>query len=113
LGHMVESMKDLGVELGGTEPKGYELYKRFERTSEALLADEPGLPDLAAIRQDFDRLSKSAEQTLDEQNDDYFREAGWSGTRGATVLFLAFHMSYHAGQLEYLRNLAGKTEKVI
>ena len=113
LGHMVESMKDLILTMGGEVPDGYQVYKRFERTSEPILKDEPDLPDLAKIRHDYAALSAVAAQTLENQSDSYFREPGWSGTKGATTIFLAFHMSYHAGQLEYLRNLAGKTEKVI
>ena len=99
--------------IGATELVGYEAYERFERTSEPLLEDEPGLPDLAKIREDFTALSKLAAETLENQADSYFSEPGWNGTKGATILFFSFHMSYHAGQLEYLRNLAGKTEKVI
>ena len=113
LGHMVESMKDLVGELGGSKPEGFGLYERFARTSEPVLESEPGLPDLVKIKQDYATLSQLALQTLDNQDDTYFGEPGRSGTKGATVLFLSFHMSYHAGQLEYLRNLAGKTEKVI
>lgn len=113
LGHMVESMKDLIVTMGGSIPEGFEVYERFERTSEPVLKDEPGLADLTKIRQDYAELSALALQTLENQTDSYFTEPGWNGTKGATILFLAFHMSYHAGQLEYLRNLAGKTEKVI
>jgi len=113
LGHMVESMKDLVIELGGSEPQGFDIYKRFERTSEPVLKDEPGLPDLGRFKQDYAALSALAIQALENQTDDYFRQPGWSGTKGATVLFFSFHMSYHAGQLEVLRNLAGKTDKVI
>lgn len=113
LGHMMVSMKDLVVQMGGAEPQGYDLYQRFERTSEPVLDEEPGFPDLGKIRQDFAMLSDLAIQALDNQADSYFREPGWNGTKGATILFFAFHMSYHAGQLEILRNLAGKTEKVI
>ncbi len=113
LGHMVESMKDLIVTVGGAEPEGFEAYNRFERTSDPLLADELGLPDLAKIRQDFTALTAMAAKTLENQADSFFNEPGWNGTKGATILFFAFHMSYHSGQLEYLRNLAGKTEKVI
>ena len=113
LGHMVEGMKNLVVEMGGAEPEGFQAYQRFERTSEPVLEDEPGLPDLEKIRQDYASLNVLAAQALENQEDIYFAEPGWNGTKGATVLFLAFHMSYHAGQLEYLRNLAGKTEKVI
>jgi len=113
LGHMVESMKDLQGELGGSKPEGFELYERFARSSEPVLESEPDLPDLLKIKQDYAALSQLALQTLENQDDLYFGEPGWKGTKGATVLFLAFHMSYHAGQLEYLRSLAGRTEKVI
>jgi hypothetical protein len=113
LGHMVVSMKDLIQTMGGTEPEGYQGYERFERNSQPVLSDEPGLPELEQIKTDFIALSKLAAQTLDAQDLAFFAQPGWSGTNGATVLFLAFHMSFHAGQLEYLRNLAGKTEKVI
>jgi len=113
LGHMVESMKDLVIELGGSEPQGFDIYKRFERTSEPLLHVEPGLPGLGRFKQDYAALSALAIHALENQTDDYFRQPGWSGTKGATVLFFSFHMSYHAGQLEVLRNLAGKTDKVI
>ena len=113
LGHMVESMKDLVVTMGGDEPEGYQAYQRFERTSEPLIEDEPNLPDLATIKQDYAALTALAAQTLENQTDSFFAEPGWNGTKGATILFFAFHMSYHAGQLEILRNLAGKTEKMI
>ena len=33
--------------------------------------------------------------------------------RGWWAFFFFFHNTYHLGQLEYLRNLAGKIEKVI
>ena len=113
LGHMVESMKDLINAMGGEAPAGFEDYERFRRTSEPVLDDEPGLPDITKIRKDFAALSGVAAQTLDKQEDSFFAEPGRNGTKGATVLFFAFHMSYHAGQLEILRNLVGKTEKVI
>ena len=35
------------------------------------------------------------------------------GPLGGHILFLIWHESYHAGQLELLRNLAGKHEKLI
>mgnify|MGYP000853781159 FL=1 len=113
LGHMVESMKNLVLAIGGPKPEGFEMYNRFDRFSEPILGDEPDLPNLTTIRSDFAALSDLAIQALEGQDDAYFSEPGSSGTKGETVLFLAFHMSYHSGQLEYLRNLAGKTEKVI
>lgn len=113
LGHMVVEMKNLITMMGGATPEGFEVYDRFERTSQPVLKDEPGLPGVEQLRQDYMVLNDLAAAALDEQTDAYFAEPGWSGTKGATVLFLAFHMSFHSGQLEYLRNLAGKTETVI
>jgi hypothetical protein len=39
----------------------------------------------------------------------------WQGrkTRGWAAFFFFFHNTYHLGQLEQLRNLAGRTEKII
>ena len=34
-------------------------------------------------------------------------------TLGERLFFLYFHETYHAGQTEYLRQLAGKDDKVI
>ncbi|NLE83368.1 MAG: DinB family protein [Chloroflexi bacterium] len=113
LGHMIESMKNLVLAFGGPKPEEFEKYNRFARFSEPILGEEPDLPNLPTIRSDFATLSDLAVQALEGQDDAYFSEPGSSGTKGETVLFLAFHMSYHAGQLEYLRNLAGRTEKVI
>lgn len=113
LGHIVESMKDMVLTLGGSVPEDYKVYARFERNSEPVLADEPGLPGLEQMKTDFSALSKLAEEALDAQDLAFFAQPGWIETNGATILFLAFHLSYHAGQLEFLRNLAGRTEKVI
>jgi len=50
------------------------------------------------------------------QDDDFGKEIEWNGksvTVGWKVYFFFFHFTYHLGQLELLRNLAGRTEKVI
>ena len=37
----------------------------------------------------------------------------FDGTIGGMVSFLAMHETYHVGQLELLRHLAGKNDKII
>lgn len=113
LGHMVDSMVDLVEVLGGPRPTGFERYQRFSRLSEPVVKEEDGLPKLTQILEDFGKLSDLAQRTLDDQDEQFFTQPGWRGSKGESALFFAFHMSYHSGQLEQLRNLAGRTEKVI
>jgi len=50
------------------------------------------------------------------QDEDFEQEIDiFSGkvTRGYAAFFFFFHISFHLGQLEFGRNLAGKTEKLI
>ena len=115
LGHIVNSLGEVVNELGsGLPPTTVKTYDRFAPGSEPVLGYEEGLPGLDKIKEDFAALSKSAIQALDEKSEEFFaQEAGHGQTNGGSLLFSAFHLSYHTGQLEYLRNLAGKTEKVI
>ena len=115
LGHIVNSMGELVNELGGAPtPEVVKTYDRFAPGSEPVLGYEEGLPGLEKIKEDFAAISKIAIQALDEKSEAFFAEdAGHGQTNGGSLLFSAFHLSYHIGQLEYLRNLAGKTEKLI
>ncbi|MBP7213849.1 MAG: DinB family protein [Anaerolineaceae bacterium] len=114
LGHMVNSLSEMLIELGVPAPAVALTYERFASGSEPVLGAEEGLPSLEKIKEDFATISKLAIQALDEQSEEFFaEEAGHGQTNGGSLLFSSFHLSYHSGQLEYLRNLAGKTEKVI
>ena len=114
LGHIVNSLGEVVNELGVPVPAVASLYDRFASGSEPVLGFENGLPSLEKIKEDFATISTIAIQALDERSEEFFaEEAGHGQTNGGSLLFSAFHLSYHIGQLEYLRNLAGKTEKVI
>ena len=115
LGHIVNSLGEVVNELGGgLTPTTVKTYDRFAPGSEPVLGYEKDLPELEKIKEDFVTLSRIAIQALDEMSEEFFaQEAGHGQTNGGSLLFSAFHLSYHIGQLEYLRNLAGKTEKVI
>ena len=114
LGHMVNSLSAMVIELGGSVPTVASTYERFAPGSEPVLGYEKDLPSLDKIKEDFGAISKMAIQALDKQSEEFFAEEASDGqTNGGSLLFSSFHLSYHSGQLEYLRNLAGKTEKVI
>jgi hypothetical protein len=55
------------------------------------------------------RLTKMSEADFDVE----IQQGERNVIRGWRVFFLHFHYTYHIGQLEQLRQLAGKTEKVI
>jgi len=56
------------------------------------------------------QLGQSEEAYFDQEVELW---PGSKGTRGWWAFFFSFHNSYHIGQLELLRNLAGHTEKLI
>ena len=115
LGHILESrqhvLRLLGIEGTWTDEEG----ARYKYDSEPITsADDPhALP--------FDRLLADLEQTQTQIADGFdevsLAQLAEKNERGRTVaeqlLFMAWHEGYHAGQTEYLRQLAGKDDKVI
>ena len=73
--------------------------------------------DLHELINLYGLLTKTITHRLDKMSESDFDEEieFWQGQsrRGFVALFYFFHNTYHIGQLEQLRNLAGKTEKVI
>lgn len=118
LGHMLVSRETLlnqfmGIEREWTE----EEIQRYKFDSEPITsADEPAILHLDRLLADIERTQKQLEEGFAEISEaqlaqiiDEERQI----TAGYRMLFLAWHEGYHAGQLEYLRQLAGKDDKVI
>ncbi|HEY9122243.1 MAG TPA: DinB family protein [Brevefilum sp.] len=111
--NLVEILEVLEVEVAEDVPD----LTRYRIGSEPILGEEAGvlaLDDLVDIYEQLtnkivDRLSQMNEADFEEEID--FWQA--KSRRGYVAFFYFFHNTYHLGQLEYLRNLAGKTEKVI
>ena len=66
----------------------------------------------------LDMLQAAAQTRLAEMDSAVFDEeiiifGDQAQRRGWWALFFLFHHSYHVGQLEVLRNIAGRTEKLI
>jgi hypothetical protein len=117
LGHLLENQITLLGLLGGEspiDPTGLEIYRR---DSQRLIGTEDGILPLEYLLASHDNLHSALVTRLGEMNDADFAQEIQHGERTVTlgwrVLFLNFHFTYHLGQLELLRQLAGRTEKLI
>lgn len=117
MGHLAVNLVDTLNALGGEAPPELPDLAHYAYGSEPIQADSPGVIPFQALVDWYgrltalvtDRLSQMPEADFDEEID------FWQGKRrrGYLGFFYFFHNTYHLGQLEQLRNLAGKTEKVI
>lgn len=117
LGHLADNLAQILCLLDVEPAHEAETLKRFERTSEPVKGDEPGLLGLKEIMQVYGLLENQIVvkfSTMDENNfDQELGVAEQKARLGWELYFYAFHHHYHIGQLEYLRNLAGLTEPLI
>lgn len=117
MGHLVGNLVDILNVLGGESPDGLLNLDRYGFGSEPVCGDEAGLIELPALRDAYGHLTEAINTRLAEMKEtDFDQEIDfWQGTsrRGYVAFFYFFHHTYHIGQLEQLRNLAGKTEEVI
>ena len=116
-GHLAVNLTDILTVLGGEPLQGIPDLSRYKIGSDPIRGEEDGILQLQELinaygtltNQITDRLSQLSEEDFEEEID------FWQGKsrRGYVAFFYFFHNTYHLGQLEFLRNLAGKTEKVI
>ena len=116
VGHLCTNLEAMLNTLGG-DGVGDDRLARFDRGSEALKGDEPEILSLKELLSIYaglhDRVIDRLNAMPPEQFDENIGTPERPRTRGYMALFLLFHHSYHSGQLELLRNLAGHTEKLI
>ena len=117
LGHLLESQITMLEALGGISPISRIELTRYGRESDPILGEGEGIFALDTLLNNHDQVHKAILTRLDEMSetdmDHEIIEHERSMTRGWRVFFLHFHYTYHIGQLEQLRQLAGKTEKII
>lgn len=115
LGHLNDNLINLIGLVGGEVPEDLSVYHRFGYGSDPvngpeLLLTNPDklLKDYGALNQIFsERLGDPAALELLAREPGAEKDPAWQ------LFFLNFHHTYHVGQLELLRNLAGHTEKLI
>ena len=114
LGHIVNSRGGM-LKLLEVEPLWDESdYVPYKRESEPITGSEQALP-LSKLLEDLVNAQEHLVARLKRISQDAFAVTpeGDDSTVGAQISFLSWHETYHTGQFEYLRQLAGKGDKVI
>jgi hypothetical protein len=117
LGHLLDNQSTLLTLLGKESPVDSVLVERYLRDSDPVTGEGPGVLTLERLLDGLDRIQAALIARLGEMSDaDFIREIEFHGRSvsvGWRVVFLNFHFTYHVGQLELLRQLAGRPEKLI
>ncbi len=117
LGHLLDNQINLLTMLEGASPVEPANLERYRRESDPIRADGEGVLRLEQLLAGHDAVFAAIGARLDEMNEVAFeREIEQGGRRltlGWRVFFLHFHYTFHLGQLELLRQVAGKSDKVI
>ena len=112
LGHIVYSRRNVLTLLEEDLPWTENESARYIRNSEPITSEENALP----LEQLLDHLEKSQERILaglHRVSAERMETIVDDQTVGEQITFLQWHETYHLGQLEPLRQLAGKNDKVI
>jgi len=117
LGHIVAGRDEILSVLGQPVVAG-DRVSRYHRESDPIREAGPGvLPMtdlLAALAEQGDRIVAalgSADATFMET--EVPAGEGRTVSRAGQVLFFYFHETYHAGQTDVIRQLSGKSDKII
>lgn len=115
LGHMIAS-REWVLEAVGQDPVWpKEVSDGFQYNTEPITSsDDPRIMPFEKMLADFKVGLERLEAGLDTLPEEKLEEKDERGNPLAGRMnFAAWHEGYHAGQLEYLRQLAGKDDKVI
>jgi hypothetical protein len=117
MGHLVDNLVQILNIIQGQLPEDLPNLDRYIRNSEPIRGKEDGVLPLHILVETYNQLTKTIAKRLEQMTETDFEEEieFWqSQTRlGYVAFFYFFHNTYHLGQLEQFRNLAGRTEKVI
>lgn len=117
LGHLLDNQMVMLDTLHGPLPFKKDQFNRYTRESEPVLGEEGSILPLEELLVDLDIVHRAIVTRLEGMQEEDFTEEIRIGDRprtlGYQVFFLHFHYTYHIGQLEPLRQLAGFHNKVI
>jgi uncharacterized damage-inducible protein DinB len=116
LGHLANN-RDSILQLLGQQPILGEAAARYRRESEPVTGDGEGVLSLAELLSALERSQPVLERALRLVSpEELAKEVPFAGRTvpvGQRLFFMYFHETYHTGQTELLRQLAGKGDKVI
>lgn len=116
LGHILTE-RNFVLKLLGDEPVFTQAEtERYQRESDPITGCTDGLPfDQLLAKLEFSQ--QLIEEGLKTITPERLAEMAEAGTRkdpvGAIIAYIHWHETYHTGQFELLRQLAGKNDKVI
>ncbi len=112
LGHIVFSRGSVLKLLGEDLPWSENEAARYIRESEPITVEENALP-LELLLSYLDQSQARILAGLQRVSAERMEAVADNQTVGGRMTFLQWHETYHLGQLEPLRQLAGKNDKVI
>ena len=116
VGHIIAGRDTALVLLGQKLLWGEEEASRYRTGSEPLTGSEQALP-LERLLGDLDRSQQRLESALQSISPEELAQVkefrGSERTLGQALSGLHWHETYHTGQLELLRQLAGKNDAII
>jgi len=117
IGHILEGRNTI-LQLLGTDPAfDPAAAARYARNSEPILADGPDVVPLEELLRTLERSQEHLAAKMATLTDaDFARDTSFFNrpmSLGQILFFLYFHDTYHTGQAEPLRQLAGKDDKII
>ena len=116
LGHLAEN-RDIVLQALGAEPVLGTAADRYARESDPITGDGPGVLPLEELLAILTRSQEALAAALARATEEDLAKEIQRGQRtmplSDRIFFLYFHETYHVGQTELLRQLAGRDDKVI
>ena len=117
LGHMAETRSSVCKTLGQGAVMTAEEAKRYGYGSKPVCGEEPGVLPLSRLleilRESQKRINAAMPLLTDQDLSRIVKDHRGDVTMANRLVFLNFHDTYHVGQLELLRQLAGTNDHVI
>jgi uncharacterized damage-inducible protein DinB len=120
VGHVTQSRDKMLQALGEQSVWTTDQIARYERESDAVTTDVPGVVPFEQMLVDLETtqerllsaLKRCVQADLDARSPEVIKGlSDW--TVGDTVAFLLWHETYHVGQTNLLRQVGGKNDKTI
>jgi hypothetical protein len=117
LGHIANGRDDLLEILGRERLMSESSAARYRRESEPITGDGPEVLSLDSLMRLLGHGQGLLSSSLEEMSpEDLGEEVEWSGASSTLAewsQFFYFHDTYHVGQIDLLRQLSGKSDKII
>lgn len=114
LGHVIHSRDSMLKLLSAELPSDNAAFERYKRGSAPLLHDGPDVIHLdAQLNALADRQARLAAALNRADEDTMTQRIDENDTIGSALFLLYFHECYHTGQIDPLRQLAGKNDVII